>query len=142
MSRETLSNQLFSIKNMKTSRRFCRALWASAFSRLASSGWYLVLNLCPKLGSTKKWEGNDGDWDERNVNVRENIQIIHLSHLWCQEIALRNTTYLHLTISSFLPGFQQIIYFFKCWCLYCSSIKHKYAKLRHRNVSIYCDYYN
>lgn len=78
MSRETLSNQPFSIRNMKTFRRFCRALWASDLSRLASSGWYLDLNLCPELGSTKKWGGNDGGWDERDVKVREQMHIIYL----------------------------------------------------------------
>lgn len=50
MSRETLSNQPFSIRNTNTFRRLCRALWASALSRLASSGWYLDRNLCPELG--------------------------------------------------------------------------------------------
>lgn len=57
MSKEALSSQLFSIKNMKTFRRLCRELWASALRRLASSGWYLDLNLCPKLWSKTIVEG-------------------------------------------------------------------------------------
>lgn len=45
MSRETLSNQPFSIRKVKTFRRLFKALWVSALSLLVSSGWYLVLNL-------------------------------------------------------------------------------------------------
>lgn len=45
MSRETLSNQPFSSRKIKTFSRLQSPLWASALSRLASSGWYLDLNL-------------------------------------------------------------------------------------------------
>lgn len=65
MSRETLSNQPFSIRKVKTFRRLFRALWVSALSLLASSGWYLVLNLgskfVPERGEQGMgWNGSKG----------------------------------------------------------------------------------
>lgn len=65
MSRETLSNQPFSIRKVKTFRRLFRALWVSALSLLASSGWYLVLNLGSKFvprrgGQGMEWVGSKG----------------------------------------------------------------------------------
>lgn len=57
MSRETLSNQPFSIRKVKTFRRLFRALWVSALSLLASSGWYLVLNLGSKFVPERGGQG-------------------------------------------------------------------------------------
>lgn len=110
MSRETLSNQLFSIRNMKTFRRLCRPLWASALSRLASSGWYLDLNLCPESGSTKKLGGDDGGWDE-GEKVRTKMHIIYLYYNCVITLVTwsRNMIDMHLQIHC-LPYVQQKIH--------------------------------
>lgn len=31
-----------------------------------------------RVGVHKKWGGDDGDWDERDVKVREQVHIIYL----------------------------------------------------------------
>lgn len=90
MSMDTLSNQPFSNRNIKTFRRLWRPLRASAFSRLASSGWYLDLNLCPELGSTKVWGGNDGGlgWTGCKSYKRKKKQKLHIQATLFEVITL------------------------------------------------------